>query len=164
MTFTSNNFWIVNMHKQARGTPAIRAEIKQATGHLAELVTRFKVSISKWKLWKLSRLGLDDLRSLLCGNSSILTFPFRAGPLPASARRGQAAQPGLAPNATCKPAVQGRLGRLFPFTYQMFLAYFERSFMPLSVCGHRSCNTVGLYAATPWQGRETFQAISDGTA
>ncbi|WP_181880995.1 hypothetical protein [Crenobacter cavernae] len=50
---------IVKLHKQARTTPAIREEIRHATGTLAELTARFNVSISTILKWK-SRDAVED--------------------------------------------------------------------------------------------------------
>ncbi len=36
---------IVRLHKQARTTPVIRAEIRQATGTLVELAARYHVTV-----------------------------------------------------------------------------------------------------------------------
>lgn len=43
---------IVKLHKQARTTLAIREEIRQAAGTLAELAARFNVSIPTITKWK----------------------------------------------------------------------------------------------------------------
>jgi transposase InsO family protein len=50
---------IVKLHKQARTTPAIRQEIRQATGTLAELAARYNVTIDTIRKWK-SRDSVED--------------------------------------------------------------------------------------------------------
>ncbi len=50
---------IVKLHKQARTTPAIRQEIRQATGNLAELAARYNVTIYTIRKWK-SRDSVED--------------------------------------------------------------------------------------------------------
>lgn len=50
---------IVKLHKQARTTPAIREEIRNATGTMAELAERFNVSIPTIMKWK-SRDSVQD--------------------------------------------------------------------------------------------------------
>ncbi|ACO73904.1 Transposase [Laribacter hongkongensis HLHK9] len=43
---------IVKLHKQARTTPAIRAEIHQATGTLVELAARYHATVDTIRKWK----------------------------------------------------------------------------------------------------------------
>ncbi len=50
---------IVKLHKQARTTPAIRAEIRHASGTLAELAARYNVTIDTIRKWK-SRDSVED--------------------------------------------------------------------------------------------------------
>lgn len=50
---------IVKLHKQARTTPAIRAEIRQASGTLAELAARYNVTIDTIRKWK-GRDSVED--------------------------------------------------------------------------------------------------------
>lgn len=50
---------IVKLHKQARTTPAIRAEIRQATGTLVELATRYNVTVDTIRKWK-HRESVED--------------------------------------------------------------------------------------------------------
>ncbi|RXZ45045.1 IS481 family transposase [Crenobacter cavernae] len=50
---------IVKLHKQARTTPAIREEIRHATGTLAELAARFNVSVPTIIKWK-NRDSVED--------------------------------------------------------------------------------------------------------
>ncbi len=50
---------IIKLHKQARTTPAIRKEIEQATGTLAELAARYNVTIDTIRKWK-SREAVED--------------------------------------------------------------------------------------------------------
>lgn len=50
---------IVKLHKQARTTPAIRAEIRQATGTLVELAARYNVTVDTIRKWK-HRESVED--------------------------------------------------------------------------------------------------------
>ncbi|WP_197457431.1 LysM peptidoglycan-binding domain-containing protein [Crenobacter luteus] len=42
---------IVKLHQQARTTPAVRAEIRQATGTLVELAARYNVTVDTIRKW-----------------------------------------------------------------------------------------------------------------
>ena len=50
---------IVKLHKQARTTPAIRKEIQQASGTLAELAARYHVTVDTIRKWK-HRESVED--------------------------------------------------------------------------------------------------------
>lgn len=50
---------IVKLHKQARTTPAIRAEIRHASGTLAELAAHYNVTVDTIRKWK-SRDSVED--------------------------------------------------------------------------------------------------------
>jgi len=50
---------IIRLHKQARTTPAIRAEIQAATGTNVELAARYNVSVSTIAKWR-SRQSVED--------------------------------------------------------------------------------------------------------